>query len=66
MTINAGAALAGMRRRDRRICQQCVGRFIGIVTAKYCSNACRQKAKRNKAREAALLAAGKRYARRRG
>lgn len=42
----AGAALAALRPTDIRPCQQCGKTFSGISTAKYCTNACRQKAKR--------------------
>ena len=44
----AGAALASMRKRTRRKCGQCLKPFMGIATAKFCSNACRQKAKRSR------------------
>lgn len=40
-----GARLAAMRKRSRHKCQQCDKSFVGITTAKFCSNACRQKAK---------------------
>jgi hypothetical protein len=44
----AGAALASMRKLDWHICLQCKELFSGIKTAKYCTNACRQAAKRER------------------
>lgn len=41
----AGARLAAMRRQVTHLCQQCQEPFTGIMQAKYCSNACRQRAK---------------------
>lgn len=42
-----GAALAAMRRTSWHYCAEpsCGKRFAGIATAKFCSNACRQRAK---------------------
>ena len=37
--------LAGMRKRTKHECVICRNEFEGIKQAKYCSNACRQKAK---------------------
>jgi hypothetical protein len=45
MAIAPGAALAALRRTSWHQCQSCGKRFSGISTAKFCSNACRQKAK---------------------
>jgi hypothetical protein len=44
---NPGAALSAMRRTTWHYCAEtsCGKRFAGIATAKFCSNACRQKAK---------------------
>lgn len=47
MASNPGAALAALRRRTVHVCT-CGKRFKGIATAKHCSNACRQKAKRER------------------
>jgi ribosomal protein L34E len=47
-----GAALAALRRRTRHRCAQCGKRFSGIAKALYCSNACRQKAKYERAKRA--------------
>ena len=44
-----GAALAALRRRVWHVCKSCGKRFKGIATAIYCSNACRQRAKRERA-----------------
>lgn len=43
--MKPGAALAALRGRHWHQCQSCGKRFSGIKTAKFCSNACRQKAK---------------------
>jgi ribosomal protein L34E len=43
--MKPGAKLAAMRRTTWHVCQICGKRFSGIATAKFCSNACRQKAK---------------------
>ena len=43
--MKPGAALAAMRGRHWHVCPSCGKRFSGIKTARYCSNACRQKAK---------------------
>lgn len=40
-----GRRLAAMRRVVDHVCPTCDKEFEGIVTAKYCSNACRQRAK---------------------
>ena len=47
-----GAALASLRKTSWHLCQnpKCGKRFSGIVTAKFCSNACRQAAKYAKAK----------------
>lgn len=49
-TMKPGAALAAMRRKIRHRCAQCGKGFRGIATAVYCSNACRQKAKYERAK----------------
>ena len=38
-------ALAGLRKKVGHVCPICEKRFKAIKTAKYCSNACRQRAK---------------------
>jgi hypothetical protein len=43
--VKPGAALAALRRTSWHQCLSCGKRFSGISTAKFCSNACRQKAK---------------------
>jgi hypothetical protein len=43
--VKPGAALAALRRTTWHYCPVCSKRFSGIATAKFCSNACRQKAK---------------------
>lgn len=43
--MKPGAALAAMRRTTWHYCPVCNKRFAGIAKAKFCSNACRQKAK---------------------
>jgi hypothetical protein len=42
-----GAALSALRKTTWHLCAEpsCGKRFSGIATAKFCSNACRQKAK---------------------
>jgi ribosomal protein L34E len=49
--MKPGAALASMRRRTWHKCAICGKRFGGISKAVYCSNACRQKAKYQRAKE---------------
>lgn len=45
-------ALAALRKRIRHACAMCGKTFNAIKTARYCCNACRQKAKyrRNRAK----------------
>ncbi len=45
--MRIGAALAAMRSTHWHFCLEpsCGKRFSGIKTAKFCSNACRQRAK---------------------
>ena len=45
--VKPGAALAAMRGKHWHYCAEpsCGKRFGGIKTAKFCSNACRQRAK---------------------
>lgn len=50
---NAGSSLAAMRRKVRKTCPVCGKTFRGLKTAVYDRNACRQKAKRARAKEAA-------------
>jgi len=45
MKNNAASELAGMRQRVTHACLECEKEFEAIKTAKYCSNACRQRAK---------------------
>jgi hypothetical protein len=40
-----GAALAALRRKVAHKCLQCGKAFRGLATARYCGNACRQRAK---------------------
>jgi len=47
-----GAGLAAERRIVPHDCLSCQGRFHAIVQAKYCSNACRQRAKNQRNAEA--------------
>jgi hypothetical protein len=49
---DAARALAALRRRHRKACAVCGKGFKAIATARYCSNACKQRAKyqRNKER----------------
>lgn len=47
-----GAALAAKRRVVVHVCRSCDRDFEGIMTARYCSNACRQRAKHRRARRA--------------
>ena len=49
--VKPGAALASLRRTSWHACLSCGKRFSGIKTAKFCSNACRQRAKYAKRRE---------------
>lgn len=46
------AALSALRKTSWHYCQVCNKRFSGISTAKFCSNACRQKNKYAKKKEA--------------
>jgi hypothetical protein len=50
--MNPGAALAAMRGLYKRRCAEATCRkwFSGIKIAKFCSNACRQRAKYTKAK----------------
>lgn len=50
--LQAGAALAAMRTVVTHLCAECSWEFKGIVRAKYCSNACRQRAKYKRRLEA--------------
>lgn len=43
MSESIGALLAGQRRKIKHICEVCGEEFIGIITAKTCSNKCRSK-----------------------
>jgi recombinational DNA repair protein RecR len=47
-----GAALAALRKTSWHFCASCGKRFSGISQAKFCSNACRQKAKYAKVKAA--------------
>ena len=47
--MKPGAALAAFRGRHWHHCGSCGKRFSGIKIAKFCSNRCRQKAKRLRA-----------------
>ena len=49
--MKPGAALAAQRRTSWHACLSCGKRFSGIKTAKFCSNACRQRAKYAKHKE---------------
>lgn len=53
-----GAALSALRKTTWHHCLICGKRFSGISTAKFCSNACRQKAKYAKVKAAKDAAAG--------
>ena len=48
--VRPGAALAALRGKHWHYCAEpsCEKRFSGIKTAKFCSNACRQRAKYTK------------------
>ena len=48
--MKPGAVLAAMRGKHWHYCAEpsCGKRFSGIKTAKFCSNACRQRAKYTK------------------
>lgn len=48
---NPAAALARMRTTEDKTCEHCGESFAGLKVAKYCSESCKQKAKR--ARKAA-------------
>jgi len=52
--LSPGAALAAKRKKEKKVCPSCQEKFIGIKTAIYCSNKCRQRAKnaRNRANNA--------------
>jgi len=43
--MNPASELAAQRRRVSHTCPVCGATFTAIKTARYCSNACRQKAK---------------------
>lgn len=47
--LSLGAALAARRQIHSKICLVCDVKFKAIATAKYCSNRCRQQAKRMRA-----------------
>lgn len=49
-----GAALSALRKTTWHYCAEpsCGKRFAGIAKAKFCSNACRQRAKYTKAKAA--------------
>ena len=44
----AGHRLQALRKREPRTCKECGESFVAIKTAKYCSNRCRQRAKRKR------------------
>ena len=48
--LSPGAALAAKRKIEKRQCLECDKVFEGISTAKYCSESCKQKAKRKRAK----------------
>lgn len=47
--LSLGAALAARRQIHNKNCLVCRDKFKAIATAKYCSNRCRQQAKRMRA-----------------
>ena len=47
--LTLGAALAARRQIHNKVCLICGEKFKAIATAKYCSNRCRQQAKRMRA-----------------
>lgn len=47
--LSLGAALAARRQIHQKKCLICKVKFKAIATAKYCSNRCRQQAKRMRA-----------------
>lgn len=47
--LSLGAALASRRQIHDKVCLICDVKFKAIATAKYCSNRCRQQAKRIRA-----------------
>ncbi len=48
--INPGRELAAMRKKKKLVCM-CGKEFTGIGRAKYCSEACKQKAKRERKKD---------------
>lgn len=53
---NPAAELAAMRKIHEHKCTQCGEPFEGIRQAKYCSEACKQRAKYARKKEAAKAA----------
>lgn len=49
--MSIGSDLAAMRQQVEHTCLSCGELFKAIKTAKYCSNACRQKAKYKRLRK---------------
>lgn len=45
--------LAGKRQRPELVCPICAATYRGLVWQRYCSNACRQRAKRARLKEQA-------------
>ena len=51
---NAGAALVSHRRRKRKKCAKCGRGFLGWAKKIYCSEKCKQAAKREREQEARM------------
>jgi hypothetical protein len=43
--MNPASELAAQRQRIGHVCPVCGASFVALKTARYCSNACRQRAK---------------------
>ncbi|SIT73047.1 hypothetical protein SAMN05216526_1794 [Ectothiorhodosinus mongolicus] len=46
-----GAALASRRERQTKHCNQCGNLFLGLKISRYCSEACRQRAKYHRSKQ---------------
>jgi len=52
-TTNPGQALNAMRRKISHTCSHCGTVFVGVLSARTCSNRCRQALKYKRAKTAA-------------
>jgi predicted nucleic acid-binding Zn ribbon protein len=51
VNINPGAQLAALRAVERKACAECGEPIVGLKTKKFCSEACKQRAKYRRKKE---------------